>query len=253
MQPAWVLHRRAYGDGGFLVELFTLQTGRLTVMLRGARRKARGGSSVGLAQPFIPLLVEFGGRSELKLLKRIEAVGGGIQFQGRALFSGLYVNELLTRLLPSFDPHPALFARYGDLLPRLIDSSDELALRELELALLDELGYGVVFDRDSDGEAIDAFGQYRFDPSLGFVRARFAGEAAVPAASYQGKNLKAIDEWLTKGICLDHSAGQTLKHVMREVLAGHLGGRPLRSRDMLREFLRGRSVPSQTAEVSTKR
>ena len=71
LEPAWLLHRRNYGDGGFLVDVLGLNSGRISAVVRGARRKARGGSHAGVLQPFIPLLVATSGRGELKTLNRL--------------------------------------------------------------------------------------------------------------------------------------------------------------------------------------
>src|SRR3990167_1618223 len=100
-QPAYVLHSRAYRESSALVDFLTPQ-GRLRAVMRGARGKA--GS---LARPFVPLEVEFRGRGELKNVSRLEAAGIPNLLHGEALFSGLYLNELLIRLLPEPDPHPA--------------------------------------------------------------------------------------------------------------------------------------------------
>lgn len=247
LQPAWVLHRRPYGDGGFLVELFTFESGRLTVLLRGAQRRSRGGNSGGLAQPFNPLLVQFAGRGELKTLRRIEAVSAGIPLQGPALFSGLYLNELLTRLLPRFDAHPALFARYGDTLPRLGAGDAEPTLRGFELALLDELGYGLAFARDAGGDPVSANDSYRLDPSLGFALRRFSSDADDATVSVDGATLLAIDDWWQRGSVLPERCLRPLKAITRGALASHLGDRPLRSRELFKAFMSGQSTaPSRT-------
>jgi len=243
LQPAWVLHRRSYGDGGFLVELLTLDEGRLAVVLRGARRKARGGSTGGLVQPFIPLLVELGGKGELKLLKRVESASPAVALSGKSVFSGLYLNELLIRVLPRFDPHPALFARYGTCLPRLADADAELVIRELELALLDELGYGLRFELDAEGAVIDPELQYRFDPERGFIPNRFlqqhSNAADAPPSIVAGHALLTIGRWWVQGQSLPGSERRVLKSVVRHALARHIGERPLRSREMFRAFLKG--------------
>src|SRR3990167_7796799 len=106
-QPAYVLHSRAYRESSALVDFLTPQ-GRLRAVMRGARGKA--GS---LARPFVPLEVEFRGRGELKNVSRLEAAGIPNLLHGEALFSGLYLNELLIRLLPEQDPHPATFDNYA--------------------------------------------------------------------------------------------------------------------------------------------
>ena len=253
LQPAWVLHRRAYGDSGFLVDVYTLHSGRLTVLLRGARRRSRGGSTVGLVQPFIPLLIEFGGRSDLKRLKRVETAGVVIPFKSLAAFNAFYVNELMVRLLPRFDAYPVLFSRYGALLKILScegSSSAELALRSFELLLLDELGYGLTFNRDVEGDSVRDGLNYYFDPARGFLSASFNSVNSQSRLHFSGSLLLEIDQWCQVGAILSTRASQMLKMIMRESLAVHLGERPLRSRDVLKSFLRGRKT-KVTATVTT--
>ncbi len=112
-QPAFVLHSRPYKESSALVDLFTPQ-GRLRAVMRAARGKA--GS---LIRPFVSLEVELRGKSELKTVARLESAGPAHWLDGQALFSGMYLNELLIRLLPAEDAHPALFDHYVATLPAL--------------------------------------------------------------------------------------------------------------------------------------
>ena len=112
-QPAFVLHSRAYRETSALVDFLTPQ-GRLRAVLRRARGKA--GS---LARPFVPLEVQFHGRGELKNVGRMDSAGVAVWLNGDALFSGLYLNELLIRLLQAEDPHPVMFEQYAATLQAL--------------------------------------------------------------------------------------------------------------------------------------
>lgn len=154
-QPAYVLHSRAYRESSALVDFLTPQ-GRLRAVLRGARGKA--GS---LARPFIPLELETRGRGELKNVGRLEAAGIPNLLSGEALFSGLYLNELLIRVLPAEDPHPVIFEQYAMTILALAQGRAlEPLLRAFEWRLLDELGYGFALDSDVQGNAVVAQGLY---------------------------------------------------------------------------------------------
>jgi DNA repair protein RecO (recombination protein O) len=113
LQPAYILHSRPYRDSSVILEVFTPEHGRISALARGARRKSRGGSAAALLQLFTPLLLSFSGRGELKTLTAREAAGTAVSLRGDRLYSGLYVNELLVRLLHRYDPHPQLFVAYG--------------------------------------------------------------------------------------------------------------------------------------------
>ncbi|WP_263146787.1 DNA repair protein RecO [Pseudomonas sp. RIT-PI-AD] len=216
--PAFVLHSRAYRESSALVDFLTPQ-GRLRAVLRGARGKAGT-----LARPFVPLELELRGRGELKNVARLESGGIPHMLGGEALFGGLYLNELLIRLLPAEDPHPGVFQHYAATVPALAANRPlEPLLRAFEWRLLDELGYGFALDRDCLGEPIQANGLYRLLPESGLEPL-----ADLQPGSFQGVELLAMAEadWRTPG------ALAAAKRLMRQALAPHLGGRPLVSREL---------------------
>ncbi|MFS2161593.1 DNA repair protein RecO [Pseudomonas sp. Pseusp122] len=220
-QPAFVLHSRAYRENSALVDFLTPQ-GRLRAVLRSAKGKA--GS---LARPFVPLEIEFRGRGELKNVGRMEAAGVANWMVGEALFSGLYLNELLIRLLPAEDPHPAVFDHYAATLLALAEGRAlEPLLRSFEWRLLDDLGYGFALDQDINGEPLAADGLYRLQVDAGLERVYM-----VQPGLFQGVELLAMAEadWHAPG------ALAAAKRLMRQALAVHLGGRPLVSRELFRK------------------
>ena len=215
---AYVLHSRAYRESSALVDFLTPQ-GRLRAVLRGARGKA--GS---LARPFIPLEAAFRGRSELKTVGRLEPGGIPNLLAGEALFSGLYLNELLIRLLPAEDPHPTIFQHYALTVLALAEGrAIEPLLRSFEWRLLDELGYGFALDLDSQGQPIAEQGLYRLHAETGLVPV-----GHLQPGVFQGRELLAMAaaDWSVPG------ALAAAKRLMRQALAPHLGGRPLVSREL---------------------
>ena len=217
-QPAYVLHSRAYRESSALVDFLTPQ-GRLRAVLRGARGKAGT-----LARPFVPLEVEFRGRGELKNVARLEAAGIANLLGGEALFSGLYLNELLIRLLPAEDPHPIVFEHYAMTVLALAQGRAlEPLLRAFEWRLLDELGYGFALDRDAHGQPIAAGGLYRLQVDAGLEPV-----GQLQPGVFLGAELLAMAEadWSAPG------ALAAAKRLMRQALAPHLGGRPLVSREL---------------------
>jgi DNA repair protein RecO (recombination protein O) len=227
LHPAFVLHARDFRDTSLLVELFTPEAGRIGLVARGVRSQRRGASRRALLQPLVPLWVDWGGRGELKNLQQIEPRAAMVALQGPALFSVLYLNELLCRLLPRDDPHPELFTDYEAALAALASAVPvELPLRRFELRLLESLGYGVSLQVDADGNALAADGWYRFDAGAGLRRLPAAAEGALA-----GRDLLAFDA--DPGQC-DAAARRTLKRLCRQALQPHLGDRPLKSRQLFR-------------------
>ncbi|MFV8816358.1 DNA repair protein RecO [Haliea sp. E17] len=226
LQPAYILHQRAYRDTSLLLELFTAEHGRVSLVAKGVRRRSRGGSSAALLQPFIPLLLSFSGRHELKTLTHVEAAAAGRILRGERLYSALYLNELLVRLLHRHDPHPTLFAAYSEALDHLQDAgSVDPVLRRFELGLLEELGYSLSLSVEGlSGDPLREEGWYLLDPEYGLVR---APAGASPA--YPGADLLAMGCGEFAG-----PAGRTAKRLMRQALALHLGPEPLKSRELFR-------------------
>lgn len=138
-QAAYVLHTRAYRDTSAIVELFTLEYGRVAVVSRGMRRANSKAKAV--LQPFVPLQVNWQGRNELKTLTLSESIGYGGLLTGKALMCALYANELILKLLAVFDPHPKLFVYYQYLINALLEDDIEVSLRIFERQLLKAIGY----------------------------------------------------------------------------------------------------------------
>lgn len=63
-QRGFVLHRKTYSETSLLVDLFTEETGRLTVLAKGVRAKRSAWKSI--LQPFTPLLLRWTGRGSLR-------------------------------------------------------------------------------------------------------------------------------------------------------------------------------------------
>ena len=220
-QLAYVLHSRAYKETSALVDFFTPQ-GRMRAVLRRARGK--GGSSM---RPFVPLELELRGRGELKNVGRMDTVGLAGWLNGDALFSGLYLNELLMRLLPAEAPYPALFEHYGLTLQALAAGRPlEPLLRAFEWRLLDELGYAFSLTEDVDQAPVVAEGLYRLQVDAGLERV----ELFQPGL-FNGAELLALSEaeWEAPGALL------AAKRLMRQALAVHLGAKPLVSRELFRK------------------
>lgn len=228
LEKAYVLHRRPYRESSFLVDLFTSQHGRLTVIAKGIR-KARSFSQ-GLLQPFIPLLVSWSGKGELMTLVHIEIEGEIKHLRGAGLFAGFYLNELLMYLLQKWDAHPGLYEAYTNAVTALAQNGlREEILRSFEKNLLEELGYAPL--PKSSVSLHNTFlpeQYYRFVPERGFVLTELSDEAQVSSSHnvFSGRSLLAIakEDWQ------DEEALQNAKRLTRIILAPLLGTRSIYSR-----------------------
>ena len=228
-QPGFVLHSYPYKETSLIVEIFARDYGRVALIAKGAKRphsKLRG-----VLQTFQPLQLSWTGKSEVRTLISAEWVGGLLPLERSALLCGFYLNELLVKLLARDDPHPQLFDHYVAALNQLAhDEPAAIVLRRFELALLKETGVaGSLIKSAQSGVAVDPEGVYVFDPERG-PRVAMASDTA-PAVA--GKTL--ID--MEAGDYTDATTQQQSKFLMRHLLAHHLGGLPLNTRQILIDLM----------------
>lgn len=238
MQPAWVLGRKNYGDNGLLVEFLTAEAGRCGVVARGVFRRKTGGSLASILQPFHPLLIRLAGRGELKTLAAAESPTPAYVLRGDHLLSGLYLNELLTRLLPRFDPHPAVFLSYGDAVESLHDACGEIALRRFELILLTELGYRIEWRADVNQDAIKDCVEYLYEPGQGFIPGAYLQAGVHKKIWVSGAGIRVVGDWLQGGVSPQKSELRMVKEVTRAAIAQLTQGRALNSRDIFKSLRR---------------
>lgn len=230
LQPGYVLHQRLYRESSLLVELWTRDHGRLTVIAKGVRKPRS--AQQGLLQPFIPLLLSFSGKTELLTLTHVEMqVEVRVNsLQGECLFAGFYLNELLMTLLPKWDAHPILFAAYEKAVLALHGTIlEQKALRSFEQRLLDELGYGVLpKSQHALQQTFHPNHYYRFTPEQGFVTCEPSESPQIKSNIFSGEHLLAIacEDWQNESILLD------AKRLTRIILTSLLGMRPLYSRQL---------------------
>ena len=228
LQPGYVLHRRPFQNTSLLVDLFTLDFGLIRAVAKGARRqKSR---SRALLQLFQPLLVSVSGKGEVKTLTSVESNVSAIRLQGGRLLSGLYVNELLSRLLQNQEEHAGLYESYRETLVALQGTSElEPVLRRFEMSLLAELGYAINLEHDCETDLpIVAESVYRFIPDLGFQVSILSAGAASGPDEFRGADLIALREM----DFADDQAMLAAKRLLRLALSAYLGDKPLHSRGL---------------------
>lgn len=228
-QRAFVLHTRPYSETSLLLDLFSETDGRVRLLAKGAR--SRRSSLKGMLQPFTPLLVRWSGKGELKTLRSAEAVSMGLPLTGRYLYCGLYVNEILARVLGQEIPYSELFFDYLHCLQALASTehSPEPALRRFEFALLTHLGYGVDFLHCAgSGESVSDSMTYRYREERGFIATLVNNHQ-----TFTGRELKAFN-------CRefpDQASLKAAKRFTRMALKPYLGGKPLKSQELFRQFV----------------
>lgn len=220
-ESALVLHARPYRESSAIVSLLTADHGRVAVVARGARSGKRG----NVLQPFNRVRVGFSGRGGLYTLTGCELVRHA-WLTGPALACGFYVLELITRALGEHDSHPHLFDTACWTLEALQrqEPAADVVLRRFERLLLEELGYGIDFQRDADsGAPIEPNREYAWHPEAGFV-------ATSAGRGYSGAVLAQIAEDRYDS----RAARIAARRIFARALGPLLGPRPIASRRLLR-------------------
>lgn len=229
LQPAYVLHTQAFQNTSLLVDFFCVDYGRVRAVAKGARRA--GSRTRAYLQPFQPVLVSLSGKTDLKSLNSIEGSVSAMRLQGTRLFSGLYINELLVRLLMFQDSIPELYQSYQNAIVALSGERDlQTILRRFELSLLDALGYGIDLQCDCySGAPIEVGAHYLFHPDVGFERLlTHSADSPSSPAVFSGADLVALRE----GQFDNKTHSQAARRLTRLALQVHLGDKPLASREL---------------------
>jgi DNA repair protein RecO (recombination protein O) len=216
-QPVYVLHTYPFKETSLVVELFSLQFGRIAAVAKGAR---------GMLQSFQLLEGAWSGKNELKTLHSLDWSAGLTLIKGEALMCGFYMNELLLRLLPREDAHENLFAYYQATLNTLATSPDlAITLRRFELKLLQEMGYAVPLQIDENDAPIDANKNYRYEAEYG------ACDLNTTKNGVQLSGKTMLD--MARDDYVDATTQTQSKQLMRYLLAHYLGDKPLHTRQLL--------------------
>ena len=139
-EPAFILHRYDWSESSLILEVFTRHRGRVALVAKGAKKHTSNFRPVLLGLPPLRLSFFLAGTAtaDIHTLRGAEWAGGHIMPMGARLLSGLYINELLLRLLARDDPYAYVFDVYAALIKLLATQHDvvqEPALRAFELSL----------------------------------------------------------------------------------------------------------------------
>ena len=210
-QPGFVLHSYPYKETSLIIDVFSRQYGRIALVAKGAKRPHS--QLRGVLQTFQPLTLSWSGKSELQVVTAAEC--------------GFYLNEIIVKLLHRDDPQPLLFDAYVSTINQLAHNQPaQIVLRQFELSLLESAG--VVGDLSYCGpqrQRVVADQHYVVDPLAGVMPAYLQDHFPIVL----GKTL--LD--MQAGDYSSSITQQQSKLVMRTLLAHHLHGAPLHTRQIL--------------------
>ena len=229
-EPAYLMHQRPFSESSQIINLFSRHFGRVDLIAKGSKRPKSKFKS--FLQPFMPILVSWSGRSQLKTLRNIDInIKQKTTLPNKQLMSAFYLNELILSLLTTADPYPELFDCYALTIDKLSDvDSSEAVLRTFEINLLSQIGYAINFQTEAmSSNDIEAEQVYRFVVEEGFIRSN----TKTPHYSLiKGSIIKAIKRG-------DYSTSQILKaakKITRESIKYHLSGKELNTKKVFRSI-----------------
>jgi DNA repair protein RecO (recombination protein O) len=225
LQAAFILHGRDFQNTSRLLDVFTQDYGRITLVAKGARSPRS--KLQGILQPFSPLIISWSGKGEVQTLTGAESVKSTINLSGKQVMSAYYINELLQRLMTFHDPHPELFSIYKVTLESFTNDDDELVLRRFEKHLLAEIGYGLNLESEFDNDiALEKEEKYYYDIEKGPVNIKNNNSDGELIISGQTLHDLSVDKFSSP------QSQKEAKQLMRIILNYHLGDKPLKTRNL---------------------
>jgi DNA repair protein RecO (recombination protein O) len=210
-----IIHKRPYRNTSLMLDIFTREFGLLRAIMRGGKKC----QTLGL---FTPCWFELNLKNELATVYKVEVKSAALLLTGQLVLIGFYVNELLSYLLYPFDTLPDLYDEYLKLLKTLnratSDRNIQANLRQFEIKLLTELGFGLCFSHEAiNSKPILHDKKYRFIAEKGFIE---DGNGIEGALLFAIENQRFDSPKVLK----------VAKNVLRQAIAAALGGKTLKSR-----------------------
>lgn len=249
-EPAYILHSYDWSESSLILDVLTRHHGRVALVAKGAKKPTSNFRPVLL--PLQPLRVAYTvageGHGEIHALRGAEWVGGHVLPTGDALLSGLYLNELLLRLLAREDTHAPLFDIYAGVV-RVLGSGEhgealEPVLRAFELLLLREIGLLPALDAETATLAALAPDRRYTLVAEGGLRAAAAGDRAALSGAQWCTLQRALGEGgpggytatLRAAAGAGAGAAAELKTQLRALLQYHCGSPLLRTRQLMMDL-----------------
>ena len=229
-QPTWILHQRPYRDTSSIIDIFTRDFGRVSIIAKGGRSPKS--KFRGLLRPFFPIKLSWYSGKNLGNLVEIDVVGKPYNLIGDSLLSAYYLNELILKFLVKDDPQVEIFDLYSRTILDLIETGDIApVLRKFELEFLKLIGYGL----NLEFEAVthlpvrdDLF--YEYNPGIGLVVSDKKNDQYV----FSGTDINAINQ----GDFQEKKTVKSANRLLKSIINFHLDGRRLKTRRVLEELKR---------------
>jgi len=229
-QPAFILHKRPFRNTSLILDLFTKDFGRISLVAKGAtgqRSKLKG-----ILQAFQPLHISWIRKTELGTVTSAETLSPPFMLVDDSLYAAMYINEIILKLTTKDDPHSEIFTKYLALLDQLKNKQNiEVNLRLFEKEMLQELGYELNLYQDAEThDDIDPDLTYEFVPGFGLVNNQMQ---QADKLLFSGRSICNF----ANNIFETESDLKFAKIVMKLSLQQLLGKEELKTRELFRSYL----------------
>ncbi len=216
-QDSFVLRTIPYSESSLIVDTFTRNHGRVSLLAKGARKvKSR---FRGAIQPFQRLLISWSGKGEVPTISNLSEQSDFVRLVGKRLYCCYYLNELVMRTLQKNAPHTDLFDAYSEAIRQLAKpaTNEFRVLRIFEKNMLCSLGYALVLETEAGSNTPVQVGKfYRYDIDFGPVRVANGDSEAISGETllslsrerFESATVKRESHLLLKKAIENHTHGQ---------------------------------------------
>jgi len=198
---AVVLKRFPFGETSIIARCFTREEGKVSIMVRGAKRKKP--HYISFFQPinYLNLIYHFKPKRDIQMAAKIsyQRIWSKYQNNLKHMSYGLALIEITDKATINNDPHPELFDELVSVLHKMDSQKDRLNILfwYYEMKLLTLLGFKPDLSMDGASEAkfMDPGGSPNSRNILGALQTHSLD--TIPNLSITAKDRKTVGEFLT--------------------------------------------------------
>ncbi|MGY0400211.1 MAG: DNA repair protein RecO [Ostreibacterium sp.] len=247
----YLLHTIPYRENSALAHILTASQGSMSFIVNGiniknSKTRANKSNKQALLQPCRHLRISYQMKDNLSKLTHIEATSNNAIPDICHFMLYQYAHELLLTLLPKQVPLSPIFQAYQQFLALLCANLPHVALRTIELALINYFDSlpNISYAQDSQ-QAIKTTAHYYLHPELGL----FSERPSEKCYSFEGDKLLAFfhlsEKIIQEGFIGDFSKevqqnyetfAQAAQPISAVFIAKLLNGKRLKTRDVYRDL-----------------
>jgi len=217
-EPVFCLHIRKYRETSAILDCFSQNFGRISLVAKGVYRKK---SNFDIPSYFQAYQLSGILKSELGILTGLEKEYSWPKLLGKKWFVACYMNELLLKLVPKQENVEKLYASYVETLHVLGETDDyHNALLVFEKRLLEVLGYGInLLTQSRNEEELATEQYYQYHPVHGFVSTQSGETNAISGRVINALENEDFDYFTENNESFSH-AKRIIRMALKQQLAG---------------------------------